>query len=471
MIKNQIVAHDTRIYDGVNACTSITLHETDNPRVGANAQAHANLQTDGTVRQASWHIQVDDTEAIRSYPNEAQCWHAGTDEGNRTSVAIEICVNADGDYDKAFARAGKVAAEVREELGLGRDAVVQHNHWTGKDCPSQMRLTGRWQEFLDLTETKENTPMSTMINPVRGRVTSEWSKNRRNPATGVLTSHAGIDIAAAKGTLVVAAFAGRVFTVRTGSYRGDPTKGYGPKTGNHVGIQNKDGAVQYYGHLNTTGCKVGQWIAQGEIIGTVGDTGMVTGPHLHFECWSNKNINSHFNPRIIFDRYGIKPGVGGGAGTVKPAGTVSKPSSKPGAVKKQTNSTRPNGSTTFPTDYVDLKLDKDFGAFTIGALQILLHALKRRHNKQWDGVFGKRGVMDFQEQLRAMGYYKTTPFAAKGVRKGATLKVDGGDGYWFWVAVQMMLRDRKHYTRAIDGNPKGYTIEGLQSWLNTQNGK
>lgn len=469
MIREQLVTNTDQIYDGVNPCTTITIHETDNPRIGAHAQAHANLQSDGNVRQASWHIQVDDTEAIRSYPNEAQCWHTGTDEGNRTSFAIEICVNVDGDYDKAFARAAEVAAEVRDELGLPRSAVVQHNHWTGKNCPSQMRLTGRWDEFLDLTEPKGNIPMSTMINPVQGRVSSEWAPLRKNPATGVLQSHAGIDIAAPVGRLVVAAFAGRVFSVRTGSYRGDPTHGYGPKTGNHVAIQNSDEAVQYYGHLNTTGCKVGQHIKQGEIIGTVGQTGMVTGPHLHFECWSNKNINSNFNPRILFKRYGITPGVGGGASAGKPS-KPSKPASKPGVIKRQTNSTRPNGSTTFPTDYVDLKLDKDFGVFTIGALQILLHALKRRRNKQWDGIFGKLGVMDFQEQLQAMGYYKTTPFAAKGVRKGATLKVDGGDGYWFWVAVQMMLRDRKHYTRAIDGNPKGYTIHGLQSWLNTQNG-
>ncbi|MGP5219444.1 peptidoglycan DD-metalloendopeptidase family protein [Arthrobacter rhombi] len=412
MIKNHLVTHDTRIYDGVNACTSITIHETDNPRIGANAQAHANLQTDGTVRQASWHIQVDDTEAIRSYPNEAQCWHAGTDEGNRTSVAIEICVNADGDYDKAFARAGKVAAEIRVEMGLGRDAVVQHNHWTGKNCPSQMRLTGRWQEFLGLTEPKENIPMSTMTNPVAGRVSSEWSRNRRNPATDVLTSHAGIDIAAAKGTLIVAAFAGRVFTVRTGSYRGDPTHGYGPKTGNHVGIQNSDGAVQYYGHLNTTGCKVGQWIAQGEVIGTVGETGMVTGPHLHFECWSNKDINSNFNPRILFKRYGIAPGVGGGAGAVKPSGSVAKPKpSKPAASKG--NSKADNVAIQKALNKMGINVGKEDGRD--GDWQKAgVKKFQAAHGLVVDGHWGKKtqAVFDLnkrvQAALRKKGYTKQT---------------------------------------------------------------
>ncbi|MBM6622684.1 peptidoglycan DD-metalloendopeptidase family protein [Micrococcaceae bacterium RIT802] len=306
-MKEQLVTHAKKIYDGVNACTSITVHETANTDVGADAQAHADLQTNGTVRQASWHITVDDVEAIRSFPNTAQCWHAGTDEGNRNSVAVEICVNADGDYDKAFKIAAATVADLRQELGLGRDEVLQHHAWTGKDCPNQMRAAGRWQEFLDLTGTVQKE--GTMINPVPGWVSSEWSRNRVNPATGVRTSHAGIDIAAPIGTLVRAAFAGRVISVRTGSYNGDPHLWKGVKSGNHVLIENSDGACQYYGHLNTTGEYEGDWVEAGEIIGTVGKTGQVTGPHLHFECWSNDDLNSHFNPRILFERYGLEPGV------------------------------------------------------------------------------------------------------------------------------------------------------------------
>ncbi|WP_372699432.1 N-acetylmuramoyl-L-alanine amidase [Arthrobacter sp. JSM 101049] len=163
----------------------------------------------------------------------------------------------------------------------------------------------------------------------------------------------------------------------------------------------------------------------------------------------------------------------GQAGSVKPSGSL-KPKPKPSGAKHvrvQTNSTRPNGSTTFPTDYEDLLVDKDFGEFTVGALQILLHALKRWNNGRWDGDFEDLTVEDFQEQLRAMDYYKVTPFAARGVRKGVRLKVDGADGYWFWVEVQRMLADRGFYPRDIDGDPKGWTIRGLQLWLNDNNGR
>lgn len=147
-----------------------------------------------------------------------------------------------------------------------------------------------------------------MISPVKGRVSSEWSRMRRNPATGRYTSHAGIDIAAATGTDVHAAFGGVVVEVRTNSYRGDKHLWRGLKSGNFVLIRNTDNAHQWYGHLSSVSVKAGQKVAQGQKIGEVGATGMVTGSHLHFETWSNAKVGSNFNPRILFERYDLEPG-------------------------------------------------------------------------------------------------------------------------------------------------------------------
>lgn len=164
--------------------------------------------------------------------------------------------------------------------------------------------------------------MSTMISPVQGRVSSEWARMRRNPATGRYTSHAGIDIAAATGTDVYAAFGGVVEDLRTNSYRGDKRLWRGLKSGNFVLIRNTDGARQWYGHLSTVAVKKGQKIKQGQVIAEVGATGLVTGSHLHFETWSNARVGSNFNPRILFERYGVEPGS-------KPASvTNDKPASK-----------------------------------------------------------------------------------------------------------------------------------------------
>lgn len=133
--------------------TFITIHETDNPAKGANAQAHANLQSNGNTRVASWHVTVDDREAIQSIPFNEVAWHAGdgaNGQGNRNSIAIEICVNIDGDYKKAVANCQELVKQLMSQFNIPVENVVQHNHWSGKNCPSIMR-SGKvitWDEFI-----------------------------------------------------------------------------------------------------------------------------------------------------------------------------------------------------------------------------------------------------------------------------------------------------------------------------------
>lgn len=149
-IREQLVRSTARVWPGTSRRTSITVHETANPAPGANAQAHANLQSRGNVRSASWHIQVDDRQAIRSYRDDQRCWHAG--RRAQDSIAIEICVNRDGDYDRALANAAKVVRQLRAKYGLGRGAVFQHHGWTGKNCPAVLRASGRWHAFVASTD-------------------------------------------------------------------------------------------------------------------------------------------------------------------------------------------------------------------------------------------------------------------------------------------------------------------------------
>jgi N-acetylmuramoyl-L-alanine amidase CwlA len=129
----------------------ITIHETDNKKKGATADAHARLQTGGNSRQASWHYQVDDKQVIQSLPTNEAGIHAGDGEngtGNRKSVAIEICVNEDGDYEKAIKNAAELVAHLMKELKIPIHKVVPHQHWSGKNCPRN--LLSRWTEFITL---------------------------------------------------------------------------------------------------------------------------------------------------------------------------------------------------------------------------------------------------------------------------------------------------------------------------------
>ena len=109
--------------------------------------------------------------------------------------------------------------------------------------------------------------------PVDGahRVSSAFGM-RRHPVHGDLRMHHGLDLAARTGTPVVAAEPGRV--VMAGN-RG----GYGLV----VDIEHGDGVLTRYAHLNTIEVARGEQLAGGQRLGTVGATGTVTGPHLHFE--------------------------------------------------------------------------------------------------------------------------------------------------------------------------------------------
>lgn len=105
------------------------------------------------------------------------------------------------------------------------------------------------------------------------------------PVSGTLTSsfgsrwgahHGGLDIAAPIGTPVLAAAAGEVIDA-------GPASGFGL----WVRVQHDDGAITTYGHVNDYQVGVGQRVAAGQQIATVGNRGQSTGPHLHFEVAEN----------------------------------------------------------------------------------------------------------------------------------------------------------------------------------------
>jgi murein DD-endopeptidase MepM/ murein hydrolase activator NlpD len=107
--------------------------------------------------------------------------------------------------------------------------------------------------------------------PARGRLTSKLGF-RIDPFSKKRAYHAGIDLANRIGTPVVASQSGKVSYV---GYRGN----YG-KT---IILVHQQGYTTLYGHLNKILVKRGQVVRQGEKIGTIGNSGRSTGPHLHFE--------------------------------------------------------------------------------------------------------------------------------------------------------------------------------------------
>jgi len=121
--------------------------------------------------------------------------------------------------------------------------------------------------------------------PVNGTITSfygwrrdPFNRNRRH-------FHNGIDIRGSTGTPVRAAMAGRVSAV-----------GFDNILGNYVIISHHSGYRTLYGHMNVIRTRTGAYVAQGERIGDVGNTGQSTGSHLHFTVFKN---GVTVNPRAL----------------------------------------------------------------------------------------------------------------------------------------------------------------------------
>jgi len=114
-----------------------------------------------------------------------------------------------------------------------------------------------------------------LLAPLQGSITSYYG-SRRSYGYGFSSYHAGADFQAATGAPVVAPASGRVILAEPLVVRG-----------NAVMIDHGWGVTTGYWHLSTIDVAVGQEVAAGARIGAVGNTGLSTGSHLHWELWVN----------------------------------------------------------------------------------------------------------------------------------------------------------------------------------------
>lgn len=133
----------------------LTIHNTGNVSKGSNAASHASyMSNSGKNTYVSYHYVVDDKEAYQLLPDNEVAWHAGdgnSGPGNRKSLAIEICENADGNLLKATDNAVELTAYLMKKHNIPLSNVVQHNKWSGKNCPNRIRAGQpyNWQTFLN----------------------------------------------------------------------------------------------------------------------------------------------------------------------------------------------------------------------------------------------------------------------------------------------------------------------------------
>ena len=127
-------------------------------------------------------------------------------------------------------------------------------------------------------ENIESKGFGKILWPVKyGKITSKFG-NRNHPILKSVKFHRGVDIAVSIGTPVYSGIKGRVtFAGRKGNY------------GNLVEIEGNNRIKVRYAHLNSIDVVTGQKVSDGEKVAETGNTGMSTGPHLHYEIIIDEN--------------------------------------------------------------------------------------------------------------------------------------------------------------------------------------
>jgi murein DD-endopeptidase MepM/ murein hydrolase activator NlpD len=148
-------------------------------------------------------------------------------------------------------------------------------------------LNFSWREARDTLEDKHERLESTpSIVPTNGYITSAFSRSRKHPILDRARPHEGVDITAPLGTPIVSAAKGRIsFVGVNGNY------------GLSIEVDHGHGVVTRYAHASRALVKRGQEVARGERIGSVGQSGLAVGPHLHYEVLVNGKAT---NPRQWF---------------------------------------------------------------------------------------------------------------------------------------------------------------------------
>ncbi len=143
-------------YAGANNPMYIVIHETDNPSKGAGAQRHALAQKNGNLSTSVHYYSGSDgvyqaaehSDGTYSIGKEYGGNHSIKDATNRNSINIEICVNADGDYNAARANAIELVKYLIQTTGIPAERVIRHYDAKGKYCPRKMLDSPvLWEDF------------------------------------------------------------------------------------------------------------------------------------------------------------------------------------------------------------------------------------------------------------------------------------------------------------------------------------
>ena len=134
----------------------VCIHNTANDAPAKNEVSYMKSNNN----EVSYHIAIDDLEAIQVIPFDRNAWHAGdggNGQGNRNYIAVEICYSESGGdrFVKAEKRAAKEVAALLKEYGWTINNVKKHQDFSNKYCPHRTLDMG-WQRFLNMIQAELN---------------------------------------------------------------------------------------------------------------------------------------------------------------------------------------------------------------------------------------------------------------------------------------------------------------------------
>lgn len=191
--------------------------------------------------------------------------------GINSSNSVSKASMGDSDLSSLFDTQSQVTGSTKEasdirQLNSYLESAVQPIEQIGKMLESQETL------FTDIPN----------IWPIRGgigHISMQFGQNI-HPITGQWYIHKGLDFSTWRsGDPIVATANGQVVTV-----------GFDFSFGNYVIIKHKHGIYTRYCHMQTTRVKKGEFVSQRQTIGTIGNTGITTGPHLHYEVHIGSDV-------------------------------------------------------------------------------------------------------------------------------------------------------------------------------------
>lgn len=200
---------------------------------------------------------------------------------NSDLIKIDEKIKIPLDFKNYIVEKGDYLGKIAGKFKVSPASIITYNNLNEPDklfSGQRLKIPVTSNREYQLTSRKKNI---NYIWPVQGKISSNYGW-RIHPVRKKRAFHTGIDIAISCGTPVYAAEAGIV------SFSGW-NNGYG----NLVIIKHRDNSHTYYGHNLKLLVEKGETVKQGKVIAISGDSGISTGPHLHFEIRINRR---HTNP-------------------------------------------------------------------------------------------------------------------------------------------------------------------------------